>query len=136
MPLTFAATGDEGAATVELQLVPDTGIGATGRPAPSLHLSGLPGVLALNPPDRDDPERDLAGDSFARMLVLYPEAVEDEATLEAIDGFVDRYGVSVAATEFGVMRWVPGAARFIRDEMELFEARGMNHAIWLWECSW
>ena len=64
----------------------------------------------------------------------------DRAWLEglfgAIDGFVDRYGVPVAATEFGVMRWAPGADRFVRDEMELFEARGMNHAIWLWECSW
>lgn len=59
-----------------------------------------------------------------------------EGLFGVIDGFVARHGVPVAATEFGVMRWVPGAARFIRDEMELFEVRGMNHAIWLWECSW
>ena len=59
-----------------------------------------------------------------------------EGLFGVIDGFVARHGAPVAATEFGVMRWVPGAARFIRDEMELFEARGMNHAIWLWECSW
>lgn len=64
----------------------------------------------------------------------------DRAWLErlfgVIDGFVGRYGVPVATTEFGVMRWAPGAGRFIRDEMAFFEARGMNYAIWLWECSW
>ncbi len=59
-----------------------------------------------------------------------------EELFSTIDEFVAQHNVPVAATEFGIMRWVPGAARFVRDEMELFEVRGMNHAIWLWECSW
>jgi len=69
----------------------------------------------------------------------YPERFDRdwlEGLFEVIDDFRAQHGVPVAATEFGVMRWVPGAARFSRDEMELFEARGMNYAIWLWECSW
>jgi len=34
------------------------------------------------------------------------------------------------------MRWVPNAADFMRDEMELFEQRGMNHALWVWDPAW
>lgn len=37
----------------------------------------------------------------------------------------------IAITEFGVARWVPGAAAFIRDQMTLFEKRGWNHAVWV-----
>lgn len=59
-----------------------------------------------------------------------------EGLFDTIDEFVAEHNVPVAATEFGAMRWVPGVARFIRDELEGFEARGMNYAIWLWECSW
>jgi hypothetical protein len=44
---------------------------------------------------------------------------------------VNLCGVPVSVNEFGVMRWVPNAADFMRDEMELFEQRGMNHALWV-----
>ena len=59
-----------------------------------------------------------------------------EELFAIVDGFVARYRVPVAANEFGLVRWAPGAAAFLRDEMEFFEARGMNYAIWLWESSW
>jgi hypothetical protein len=42
----------------------------------------------------------------------------------------------VAVNEFGVIRWVAGAADFVDDEMELFEERGVNHALWVWDPAW
>ncbi|HIP96605.1 MAG TPA: hypothetical protein EYH32_05245, partial [Anaerolineae bacterium] len=56
--------------------------------------------------------------------------------LSTVDDFKAAHGVPVAANEFGVMRWEPGAAQFMDDQMDLFEGRGMNHALWLWETSW
>ncbi len=56
--------------------------------------------------------------------------------LSAIDDFKAKYDAPVAANEFGVMRWVPGAADFMRDEMALFERRGMNYAFWVWDPNW
>jgi len=56
--------------------------------------------------------------------------------LSTIDTFTNTHGAPVAVNEFGLMRWEPGAAAFMDDEMDLFESRGMNHALWLWETSW
>jgi cysteinyl-tRNA synthetase len=56
--------------------------------------------------------------------------------LATVDDFATTNGVPVAVNEFGVVRWVPGAAEFMDDEMALFEARGMNHALWVWDPSW
>ena len=56
--------------------------------------------------------------------------------LSTVDTFKTTHGVPVAANEFGLIRWEPGAAAFMDDEMDLFERRGMNHALWLWETSW
>ena len=53
-----------------------------------------------------------------------------------IDDFKAAYQVPVAINEFGLMRWEPGAAEFMNDQMNLMEQRGMNYAIWLWETSW
>ncbi len=59
-----------------------------------------------------------------------------DAYLAPIDAFKARYGVQVAVNEYGVARWAPGAAEFMRDEMALFEQRGMNHAFWAFSSSW
>jgi len=59
-----------------------------------------------------------------------------EGLLSTIDVFTTTHGVPVAVNEFGVMRWEPGAADFMRDQMDLFEQRGLNYALWLWETSW
>jgi len=53
-----------------------------------------------------------------------------------LDAFAAAHGVPLAVNEFGVMRWEPGAAEFMDDQMDLFEQRGMNYALWLWELSW
>jgi len=56
--------------------------------------------------------------------------------LSIIDDFKARSGAPVAVNEFGVMRWAHGAADFMRDSMDLFEQRGMNHAFWAWNPLW
>jgi len=56
--------------------------------------------------------------------------------LSYIDAFQHDHGVPVAVNEFGVMRWVPDGAAFMDDEMDLFEQRGMNYALWSWDPSW
>ena len=42
----------------------------------------------------------------------------------------------LAVNEYGAVRWVPGAANFLRDEMDLFEHYGWNYAIWMWYPAW
>jgi hypothetical protein len=56
--------------------------------------------------------------------------------LSIIDDFKARYGAPVAVNEYGVERWVPSAADFTRDSMDLFEQRGMNHALWAFNPAW
>ena len=68
-----------------------------------------------------------------------PEPVDRawlEALLATVDEFQTEHGVPVAVNEFGVMRWEPGADAFMADQMDLFEERGLNNALWLWETSW
>jgi len=59
-----------------------------------------------------------------------------EGLLSTVDGFVAANHVPVAVNEFGAMRWEPGVDDFMDDQMALFEQRGMNYALWLWETSW
>jgi hypothetical protein len=56
--------------------------------------------------------------------------------LSAIDAFKAEHGVPVAVNEFGVQRWVPGGAAFMDDQIDLFEQRGMNYALWAWSPAW
>lgn len=53
--------------------------------------------------------------------------------LSPIDQFTSTYNVPVAVNEFGVVRWVPGAAQFMNDQIKIFEEKGMNHALWEWQ---
>ena len=59
-----------------------------------------------------------------------------EGMLSAIDDFKDEHNVPVAVNEAGIMRWEPGAADFMDDQMNLFEHKGLNYALWVWETSW
>ena len=56
--------------------------------------------------------------------------------LTIVDDYKDTHNVPVAVNEFGAARWAPGAAAYMADQMEQFEARGMNHALWLWDPAW
>jgi hypothetical protein len=51
------------------------------------------------------------------------------------DEFKTANNVPVGCNEYGVVRWVPGGAAFMRDLMDLFEQRGINYALWEWACS-
>jgi hypothetical protein len=46
------------------------------------------------------------------------------------------HGVPVAIGEYGVHRWAPGAAAYLRDEMDRFERLGVNYALWMWYPEW
>ena len=59
-----------------------------------------------------------------------------DGLLSTVDDFAASHGAPLVVNEFGVMRWVPGAAEFMADEMDLFEQRGLNHALWVWEPAW
>ena len=45
-------------------------------------------------------------------------------------------GAPLAATEYGIRRWVPGAADYVADLQDVFERSGMNSAIWHWMPLW
>ena len=64
----------------------------------------------------------------------------DSGWLGALHGkaheFAGAHGVSLAANEFGVVRWVPGAAAFMGDQMENLEQLGANYALWVWDPAW
>jgi len=58
-----------------------------------------------------------------------------ETYLLPVDKFKSDYGAQVAVTEFGLKRFVPGAANYIDDEMAAFEKQGLNYALWSWQPS-
>ncbi len=53
--------------------------------------------------------------------------------LQPIRDFRAARNAPVAVNEFGVARWQPGAASFLRDVFDIFEEWGVNSALWLWE---
>lgn len=55
------------------------------------------------------------------------------AYLAPLEEFHQRTGAPIVVNEFGVVRWAPGAAEFLGDEIAWFEAHGINHALWVWE---
>lgn len=59
-----------------------------------------------------------------------------EDYLEAVDGFRSETGRQVTIEEYGLVRYAPGAANYLSDVMGLFEDKGVNYAIWLWETKW
>lgn len=58
------------------------------------------------------------------------------AYLAPVEAFQAAHGVPVGINEFGVVRWAPDAAAFMRDELALFEALGVNHALWVFNPAW
>jgi cysteinyl-tRNA synthetase len=76
--------------------------------------------------------------------IHYPDQVEDngetivfdrywlEENLRPVVEFSQRHNVPIYVGEFGAMRWVPGAADFIRDQTALFEEYGWNYAYYVW----
>ena len=75
-----------------------------------------------------DTDWDGVDDTFDRVWL--------DDLLSTVDDFKASHHAPVAVNEFGVVRWVPGAAAFMDEQMDLFEQRGMNHALWEWQTSW
>jgi hypothetical protein len=79
-------------------------------------------------PGKFDLDWDGMPDKFDRdWLVHYLDAVND---------FRKERGAIVAVNEYGIVRWVPGAAEYLDDQMALFEEMGINYAIWMWDPAW
>lgn len=55
--------------------------------------------------------------------------------LQPVSQYQKKYDLPVAIDEFGVKRWVPGAAEYLSDLLDLFEQAGWNYAIWEWSTS-
>jgi len=58
-----------------------------------------------------------------------------ENLMTTVHQFAASHNVPVACNEYGLKRWEPGAARFMGDQMELFEQEGINYALWAWHPS-
>lgn len=89
---------------------------------------------------KDWAEDDFAAATYPGTFDLDWDDVDDtfdrawlDSFLTIVDTFQTEHGVPVAANEYGVLRWVKNADAFMRDQMELFEERGMNHAFWEWQ---
>lgn len=79
-------------------------------------------------PGQFDVDGDGEADTFDRAWL--------EDFLQPVADFSAEHGAAVAVDEFGVNRWVPGAAQFMDDQMALFEQMGMNMAFWEWPSGW
>lgn len=87
-----------------------------------------PGVQDCTYPGTCDVDWDDQPETFNRTWL--------EGRLSIIDTFVAQHGVPVAVNEFGAVRWTPNVHTFMDDEMDLFEQRGVNHALWVWDPAW
>jgi len=56
--------------------------------------------------------------------------------IQSVASFREAYEVPMAVTEYGIKRWIPGAAGFMADQMAQFEHLGMNHALWAFAPRW
>ena len=79
-------------------------------------------------PGEFDVDYDGTADRFDRAWL--------EGLLSPVTAFHETHGLPVSVNEFGVERWVPDAARFMDDQMALFEQLGMNHMLWAWDPAW
>ncbi len=79
-------------------------------------------------PDRFDLDWDGKKDDFNKEWL--------DNYLGILDQFQEKWQVPIAINEYGIVRWIPGGEVFLDDQLALFEARGLNHAIWMWDPAW
>jgi len=96
--------------------------------APFIYTHQDWGNHQFNYPGEFDTDWDGDADKFNKIWL--------DDLLATVDSFIETHGAAVAVNEYGVIRWVAGAAQFMNDQMDLFEKRGLNYALWLWETSW
>ena len=97
--------------------------------APHLYTHQMPGVSKCTYPGLCDLDWDDEYDDRLDRAWL-------EELLTPVEAFQSEHGVPVAVNEFGAVRWTPGAAQFMDDEMALFEEQSLNHALWVWDPDW
>jgi hypothetical protein len=90
---------------------------------PNTYTSQAPDA-GLAYPGRFDADGDGAEDDVNLDRLL--------AALEPIDAYRMVTGAPVAVNEFGTVRWAPGAAAFVADEIDALEQLGTGWAIWMW----
>ncbi len=76
----------------------------------------------------------------------YPGALDldEDGTPETFDAtwlrrsleMLADYPAPVAVNECGVVRWAPGAADFMDDQLGFLESLGVNYAVWMWYPDW
>ena len=86
------------------------------------------GSDSIGYPDTFDTDWDGDSEYFDRTWL--------EDRIGIADEFIQQHQLPLAINEFGVVRWAPDASEFIDDQLSLFESRGINYAIWIWEVSW
>lgn len=69
---------------------------------------------------------DLGGGEVERFDKRWIDGLLEPADAYSADGS------AIAINEYGVQRWVPRGAAYMRDSMALMEKRGWNHALWDW----
>jgi hypothetical protein len=75
-------------------------------------------------------DTDFDGDSETFDLTWMQDYL---TTLDRFRAETDRH---VTIEEYGLVRYAPGAASYLNDVMTLFEDKGLNYAIWVWETEW
>ena len=82
----------EGSLTLDVKFAPDAdGLKNSERALGDIlpEQARILSRIALNPPRNLPPRRDLAAGFFAHILLLYPEALDDEAALQELDAFIE-----------------------------------------------
>ena len=53
-----------------------------------------------------------------------------------VQDFAKQHNAVIAVNEYSVVRWAPGSAGFMRDQMNAYEDLGINYALWVWDPVW
>jgi len=90
---------------------------------PIAYTSQAP-AAGLTYPGRLDADGDGAEEDFDLDWLL--------SALYPVDEYQQLTGAPVAVNELGVVRWAPGAAAYLSDEIEVLEQLDASWALWLW----
>ncbi len=87
-----------------------------------------PPDLTRTYPGYFDTDYDNSAETFDRAWL--------ENLLSTAAEFQSNHHAVLAVNEYGLERWEPGGADYVRDEMSLFDQYGWNYAVWQWHASW
>ena len=96
--------------------------------SPHMYTHQEPPNLKLTYPGSFDTNYDGIAETFDRAWL--------KTFLATAINFSVKNHAPVVVNEFGAERWEPGAADYIRDEMDIFEQNGWNYTAWQWQPEW